>query len=502
MCCTLKLDWDDPLPPQYEAAWLKWKESITHLNKHEINRCYKSSTKQVVDTQLHVFCDGSEIAYGAVAYLRQQDVDSTVSSSIVMGKSRLTPISRTSMKTTPRIELNAAKIGVDLYIQLEKELRNIDFTAVYFWTDSMAVLKYLAAATGHFQAYIANRVAYILSATRLEQWRKVPGKLNPADILSRGVTSVEDFLCDDRWKTGPSFLKTSPKHWPKTENVPSISEDDPELKKKALSLVTKTNEIEGDPVNTLLNSSSNFFKIKCRIAAFLRLKDALRKREFIRGPIQVKELYKAETEILKIVQAQHFPDALRALRKGKPITRKNNLHKLSLFLDQDNLIRVGGRLSYSCLDYDEKHPILLHSNAHPVRLLLAQTHEKSGHMGREWVLTNLKRKYHILKVNSTIRKMIRKCTVCRKVQGKVSTQIMSTSLLSPDRVKSDNPVFTHTATDLFGLFYVSKGRGNRQEKRYGVMFTCLCSRAVHLEITPGLDADSYLNALRRFICRR
>ena len=39
-------------------------------------------------------------------------------------------------------------------------------------------------------------------------------------------------------------------------------------------------------------------------------------------------------------------------------------------------------------------------------------------------------------------------------------------------------------------------------KRYGVLFTCLASRAIHLETANALDTDSFLNALRRVVCRR
>ena len=105
-----------------------------------------------------------------------------------------------------------------------------------------------------------------------------------------------------------------------------------------------------------------------------------------------------------------------------------------------------------------------------------------------------------MKANKAIKTVLKECIICRRVQGKPSSQIMAD--LPPDRVKGDDPPFYHTGTDLFGPFFVSKGRGNKQEKRYGVIFTCLCSRAIHLEITPGLDTDCYLNALRRFICRR
>jgi len=72
--------------------------------------------------------------------------------------------------------------------------------------------------------------------------------------------------------------------------------------------------------------------------------------------------------------------------------------------------------------------------------------------------------------------------------------------LPKDRVTPDEPPFTRVGVDYFGPFFVKQKRS--QVKRYGVIFTCLTSRAVHLEIADSLDTNSYINALRRFIARR
>ena len=69
-----------------------------------------------------------------------------------------------------------------------------------------------------------------------------------------------------------------------------------------------------------------------------------------------------------------------------------------------------------------------------------------------------------------------------------------------ERVTPDKPPFTFVGVDYFGPFLIKRGRAI--EKRYGVIFTCLAVRAVHIEIANLLDTDSSFNSLRRFIARR
>ncbi|KAJ8406747.1 hypothetical protein AAFF_G00296630 [Aldrovandia affinis] len=72
--------------------------------------------------------------------------------------------------------------------------------------------------------------------------------------------------------------------------------------------------------------------------------------------------------------------------------------------------------------------------------------------------------------------------------------------LPEDRLLPDKPPFTNTGVDFFGPFDVKRGRGT--VKRYGVLFTCLTLRAIHIEVADSLDTDSCINAIRRFVCRR
>ena len=70
----------------------------------------------------------------------------------------------------------------------------------------------------------------------------------------------------------------------------------------------------------------------------------------------------------------------------------------------------------------------------------------------------------------------------------------------PEERITSAPPFTYCGVDLFGPFQIKQGR--KEVKRYGVLFTCLTSRAVHIETADLLETDSFINALRRFIARR
>ncbi|XP_068723637.1 uncharacterized protein [Montipora capricornis] len=71
--------------------------------------------------------------------------------------------------------------------------------------------------------------------------------------------------------------------------------------------------------------------------------------------------------------------------------------------------------------------------------------------------------------------------------------------LPPERL-TPSPPFTYTGMDVCGPFYIKEGR--KELKRWGLIFTCLASRAIHLETLNAMTTDSFLNGLRRFISRR
>ena len=157
-----KLGWDDQISEQDAENWLRWLSNLPQLEKISVRRCFKPrGFSSVKNTQLHVFSDGSELGYGACAYLRLEDENDNTTCSLVAGKSRLAPLKQTSI---PRLELSGAVVAAQLYGQIAEELE-INIDQVTFWTDSMIVLGYIKNETRRFKTFVGNRIGQIHELT-------------------------------------------------------------------------------------------------------------------------------------------------------------------------------------------------------------------------------------------------------------------------------------------------------------------------------------------------
>ncbi|XP_022801248.1 uncharacterized protein LOC111338948 [Stylophora pistillata] len=390
-----------------------------------------------------------------------------------------------------------------------------------FWTDSTCVLRYIENKDKRFQIFVANRVSAILDQSTAEQWRYVEGTLNPADEASRGMT-VDELLINERWKQGPPFMKKTEQFWPqRPESLGEVFDNDPEVKKAAETFASKTN-VTYHYIGNAIEKISSWSRLKRVIAWILRYKDILRNRSQHGNtnktiklqldnstitPLSVSEVDEAEIEILKYVQKQTFKDELASLNGVRDVTQgranRNNLKKNSTIYKLDpvlenGLLRVGGRLEHAPIENDAKHPIILPKKHHVTKLIIEYFHRASAHSGIEYTLSLIRTKYWILGARSSVRNIIHTCFSCRRRQAPVMQQKMAS--LPRDRVTPSKPPFTYVGVDLFGPFTVRRGRTT--VKRYGALFTCLTIRAVHIEIVHSMDAESFINATRRFIARR
>ena len=201
----------------------------------------------------------------------------------------------------------------------------------------------------------------------------------------------------------------------------------------------------------------------------------------------------------KLKQEDFDPDSRVFVQQRKAnIKTCSSLYKLDPFLDADGILRISGRLRRASLSDDVKFLIILPRDSHVTMLIVKHFHESTTHQGKGMTLNVIRSNgFWVVSASSTLASAISSCVKSQKLWGAVQEQRMSDP---PEDHLESTPPFTCCAVDYFGPFIVKDGR--KQLKRYGVLFTCMASRAIHLETANSLKTDSFINALRRFISHR
>ena len=202
----LGLGWDTVLPNDEEDRWIKLFDELNKLNDISFARCL--TPEHVLEkSQLIVFCDASNEAFGACAYLRWKINDDNFEMKFLAAKSRVAPL---KSLTIPRLELQAAVIGARLSSCLKEAMR-LELANSVFMTDSLIVLHWIKGSAKKYKHFVANRVSEIHVYSDPDEWKFIAGTHNPADDISRGITVDK---LKNRWYNGPKFMTLPDNQWP------------------------------------------------------------------------------------------------------------------------------------------------------------------------------------------------------------------------------------------------------------------------------------------------
>ncbi|KAJ0176915.1 hypothetical protein K1T71_007287 [Dendrolimus kikuchii] len=472
----LKLGWDEPLPTEEASEFEEWIRDLNSIKELRLPRCY-GGDRDVVNMQLHVFTDASEQAYAAAAYWRFEQRNGNVGVTLIAGKAKVAPMKAQSI---PRMELQAALIGARLAAEIKKE-HSFKRYDVIFWSDSKTVLHWIRNDSVRYTPYVAHRLSEIGEITESEQWRWVPTSYNVADDATR--INVSSMKTDDRWFKGPEFLHGPPTNWPKEE--PTETEDDEVV-------VTYTTDEKPLVDVTRFSSYGKLLRATAYALAFI---DKCRRRT---RTMETRHIERAERLLIRQAQQESFPKDYERLKKGERVSRDSRLYKLDPEYGGDGVIKLNGRINAATLRELTGNPPILDGSHHLTRLIIRGEHEQHHHIGREHVVNNVRQKYWVLRVRPTVRNILRQCTVCRL--KKTAPTVPVKGNLPKDRLAAYARPFTNCGIDCFGPIWVTIGR--RKEKRWGMLFTCMVTRAIHMELIASLSTDSAIMALRRMGARR
>lgn len=205
--------------------------------------------------------------------------------------------------------------------------------------------------------------------------------------------------------------------------------------------------------------------------------------------LSASDLKNSEYTICKILQNIY----------GLENEMEKSFKALTPFKDNQNIIRVGGRLKNSHLPFDSKHPILL-PKCFIVKLMIIQVHKDNYHAAPLTLLSIVRQKFWPVQGKRLCTQIFRECIRCFMMKPATITQLMGN--LPSSRVVPIAP-FAHTGVDYAGPFQIHYAiRGKRPTKCYLAVFICFVTKACHLELVTDLTTVAFLECLRRFISRR
>ena len=160
-------------------------------------------------------------------------------------------------------------------------------------------------------------------------------------------------------------------------------------------------------------------------------------------------------------------------------------------------MRCDRRLKYAqFLQQDARFPIILTPKNCVAKLIFKHYHEKDSQAGRtNPLLAALSTRFWVIFGHEEIREREKDCNEFQRGELKATKQIMAPLLQF--RLRFSLRAFAQTAVDYGGPFITKQGRRTRRKKRYLCLFTCLATRAVHLEMAYARDIDSFLSAFYR-----
>lgn len=326
---------------------------------------------------------------------------------------RVTPMRE---RKIPRLELLACLLLSKLLRSLVSAVEGrFVIDRLTCWTDSQIALWWIKKVRKEWKVWVENRVTKIRELVAPRHWKYVRTNSNPADIATRKSWPTS-LAKNSLWWNGPSFLKQDANDWP----VVDVDLVEPlggsEEEKTVVSNALTVDVLEGGGVGTVIERKkfSNLNKL-LRVTAYVmrfvnNLKMSLNGKVGMRkGDLDVEEI--DECERLWCKYEQSFVVGSAQCEKMKI--------SLRLYRGDDDLLRSRTRINdVKDIDFNKRNPLLLRKDSHYSKLVVIRAHSQVCHNGVDCTLNHVRTRYWIIRDRQFVKSILKRCFVCRLVQGK------------------------------------------------------------------------------------
>ena len=275
-------------------------------------------------------------------------------------------------------------------------------------------------------------------------FKYVPTELNPADMLTRGITHRDFCSKFEFWIHGPDFLWTPEVQWP-VRNLGCLSKEN-----QTLACANVVEQVEDSSLFSVQKYSDvhKLFRVTAYVYKFINK---------LRKSVNVDAENQAKIYWIKNEQRKYFSSEIGYLENNHDQFIPKLVSNLNLFLDSDGLLRSKGRLD-KCLqfNYDVRNPLMLPRDSFLTELIVWDNHGRCMHLGTPSTLNMIRTSgYWITKGRATVKSILAKCIACKKINSLAFKYPKPTDYYG-DKVNIIKP-FYNTGIDFTGHFNVKLG---------------------------------------------
>ena len=378
---------------------------------------------------------------------------------------------------------------------------------IHLWSDSQIVLHWIGNQKKQKLQFVLHRVQEITQTFLGSTWNYCSFGDNPADHLTRGRDN--EVLEDPLWMQGPHWL-TDKSKWPQWKQTKvshlqteTTTDTDEAISAERTPQVVSTEQVPQIGIHNVLKISnySSLLKLLRVTAYLLRFVNNVRNlATHTVGALSTQETNNALSMWIYDNQQTCFHQEYKQL-KSKSAKRSSLVRQLQLFLDAKGYIRCGGRIHSAPLSELTKFPFLLPSKHPLTKLIINMIHINQLHGGVNSVITAARQRYWIPSIRWVVRSLLKKCVIRKRVLGRPYS-VPDAPPLPKSQTLCSKP-FSVTGVDFTGALFVRSSGGERGEQKvYICLFTCVNTRAIHLEVVTDLSEENFIQAFRRFVSRK
>lgn len=458
---------------------------------------------------LYAFTDSSKHILGVVVYIYNEQ---TKKMSFLLAKNRL--ISRNMQsKSIPSLEMQGVTLGVEILLDTYSELSGsvcvnpIKINELKLFTDSLISISWIKAHSIKFEklnklsVFVTNRLDKI--ARLCEQipitFEFCAGNQNPADAVTRPFsynklnktcfyTGLSDSILDEMRQSDNIRVTV-----PNPDLTRDFSEDLCHTSVEEVSSFVGYDVNRSSSFSKVLNVTYYVFSYINKLKIKIKNKNPLK---FNNTKIDTLEEIKdkAFCNVVKRDQILHFGDCVRYFHSKS--TRLKDIpllvSQLNIFKDNCGILRVKSKFR-RWKDGNLNLPILLSKSSILSTLIVREIHFKLAHAGYYPVLSELRTKFWIPCAFSFVKKIVKMCISCKRLNARSIR--LNENVFRDFRLEPCNIPFRDLYLDYIGPFYVFDSN-NVRVKKYLLIFTCLWSRAIHLEICTDLSLKNFLRGFQ------